>query len=378
MAYVEQDYPNFFANSLSLFSSNATSVRWTTSRTKANSVSEGLSSTTIAMDIAFNKVCFSSIEQFAKRLKISSFSKFTCCEKFSISSILPISWIRMINAETTSLQRRSFTMADNNINSKKTENEKKEEQETPQSSNEHKEDTPATNELVQIRSDVNKLSDDLQTTVTDLKKSIVDIRSAVSEIENPFNLLRTISSEKDLKKINGKRLPPGVQSLIVGKPQEDDAANGEIKEDISTKDIETQTLPEPEPQTKPKTETEEEKPEKEAQLAVQSKPPKGNPAYIDWIWGLLDSGLKASDIQQLACSCEFLGYLPTQTNEFIYSLALAAEKFRGKGLTKGHMMLNLYKAATISKVKVSWEDVEALIAITENQLKRPKSAKGTE
>ncbi len=54
-------------------------------------------------------------------------------------------------------------------------------------------------EIEKIRSDVNKLPQELRTAVTDLKKSIVDIRSAVSEIENPFNLLRVISSEKDLE-----------------------------------------------------------------------------------------------------------------------------------------------------------------------------------
>lgn len=277
------------------------------------------------------------------------------------------------------LKEKSFTMSNkNDANSKKIENEKsEEEQETPQSSNENNNEAYAENELDKLRSDVNQLSDDLQTTVTDLKKSIVDIRSAVSEIENPFNLLRTISSEKDLKKINGERLPPGVKSLIVGKPQENGIASGEIKEEIKTKDIEPQPSPEPEPQTQPKTETKE-IPETEVQLEVQSKPPKISSAYLDWIWGLLGSGLKASDIQQLARSCELMGYLPAQTNEFIYSLAVAAEKFRGKGLTKGHLLLNLYKAAGISKVNVGWEDVEALIAITEDQLKRSKLAKGAE
>jgi hypothetical protein len=297
----------------------------------------------------------------------------------------------MINAEITSpVKERSFTVSDKkNANSKKLEDEKsdeeekeeqeeQEEQEVPPSSNENNKEAYAENELNKIRSDVNKLSDDLQTTVTDLKKSIVDIRSAVSEIENPFNLLRTISSEKDLKKINGERLPLGVKSLIVGKPQENGAANGEIKEENLTKDIEPQPSPEPVPQTQPKTEIEEEIPETKGQLEVQSKPPQVTSAYLDWIWGLLGSGLKASDIQQLACSCEFMGYLPAQTNEFIYSLAIAAEKFRGKGLHKGHMLLNLYKAAAISKVKVGWEEVEALIAITEDQLKRSKLAKGAE
>ncbi len=284
-------------------------------------------------------------------------------------------------------KRRKASMSDKkNANSKKTENDKNEEeqeepkeqekQETHPSSNENNEDACAGNELAKIRSDVNKLSNDLQTTVTDLKKSIVDIRSAVSEIENPFNLLRTISSEKDLQKINGERLPSGVKSLIVGKPQENEVVSGETKEEISTKNIEPQPSPELGPQAKPK--TGEEIPATGVQSAVQSKPPKTSSAYLDWIWGLLDSGLKAGDIQQLACSCEFMGYLPAQTSEFIYSLAVAAEKFRGKGLTKGHMLLSLCKAAAISKVKVDWEDVEALITITENQLKKSKLAKGDE
>lgn len=260
--------------------------------------------------------------------------------------------------------------------------EEKQEQETPATSDKTSEAAPSENELAEIRSDVNKLSDDLQTTVTDLKKSIVDIRSAVSEIENPFNLLRTISSEKDLKKLNGERLPPGAKSLIVGKPQETAAAPNEINEEPPTEDTTPQPQPSPEPelqpQTPPNAEPEEVTSEKVVPVKVQSKPPKDSSAYLDWIWGLLDSGLKPSDIQQLACSCEFMGYLPAQTNEFIYSLAVAAEKFRVKGLTKGHMLLNLYKAASISKVKVGWEDMEALIAITDNQLKTTKKAKGVE
>jgi hypothetical protein len=73
-----------------------------------------------------------------------------------------------------------------------------------------------------------------------------------------------------------------------------------------------------------------------------------------------------------------MGYMPAQINEFIYSLAAAAEKFRSKGLTKGHMLLSLCKAAAISKVKVGWEEVEALITITEDQLKKPKLTKGAE
>jgi len=74
-------------------------------------------------------------------------------------------------------------------------------------------------EVAELRSDVDKISEELKMAVGELKKSIVDIRSAVSEIENPFNLLRVISSEKDVKKLNSKRLPSGAKSLLLGKPK---------------------------------------------------------------------------------------------------------------------------------------------------------------
>ncbi len=290
-------------------------------------------------------------------------------------------------------EEKRFTMSDkSNDNPKKIEAEKnnekqtepveQKEQETPQASSNNNEEAQDANELAEIRSDVNQLSDDLQTTVTDLKKSIVDIRSAVSEIENPFNLLRTISNEKDLKKLNGQRLPSGVKSLVVGKPEKKTAANSEIKEETPEKNTTPPPQPSPtpepqpqsqsQPQTQPKPEIKQRMPETE----VQSNLPVDGSAYIDWIWGLLDSGLKASDIQQLACSCELMGYLPAQTNEFIYSLAVVAEKFRQKKLTKEHLLLSMYKAASLSKVKIGREDVEALITITDNQLKKPKSVKG--
>lgn len=212
----------------------------------------------------------------------------------------------------------------------------------------------------------------MQTTVTELKKSIVDIRSAVSEIENPFNLLRTISSEKDLKNISDERLPPGVKSIILEKPQESGVATEENREETRTKNVEAQFTSEPKMQIQPEIKNIEET------RAVESKLSKVSSAYLDWIWDLLEAGLKASEIHQLACSCEYMGYLPPQTNEIIYSLAVVAEKLRGKGFTKGYLLLNLYRAAAISKVSISHQDVETLIALTENQLKRVKSAKGAE
>lgn len=260
---------------------------------------------------------------------------------------------------------------------KKSTNTKKPEEE--KTNQEEKQQNPDTNpnkltenELTRIKSEVNRLSNDLQTTVTELKKSIVDIRSAVSEIENPFNLLRTISSEKDLKSISEERLPPGVKSIILEKPQEKTALIDESKEENKTENIEEEHTPATKTQSQPKNKNIEEP------RMAESKQPKASAAYLDWVWDLLDAELKASEIHQLACSCEYMGYLPPQANEIIYSLAVVAEKLREKGFTKGQVLLYLYRAAAISKISISQEDVETLIFLTENQIKKVKMAKGAE
>lgn len=254
-------------------------------------------------------------------------------------------------------------MSNNTSNSSENvENEESYKEKRARSSNYADEKNSAKNELSGLRGDVDELSGEVQTAVTDLRKSIIDIRSAVSEIENPFNLLRTISSEKDVERLEEERLPPGIKSLILGKPKEIASANKEL----SSRRPE---LPAP-------TEVEaKERLNREVQSLSPLKPPKAS-GYLDWIWDLLDSGLTADNIQQLACSCELMKYLPEQTNEFIYALAVTAEKVRSIGFTKGHLLLYLYKAAAISKINIGSEDVEALIAITEDQLKRLKSERG--
>jgi hypothetical protein len=274
------------------------------------------------------------------------------------------------------VKEKSFTMSNKKDDSSKKEEKENEPEEAiePQLSTESKNDNFEENEIDKIKSDVNQLSDNLQTTVSELKKSIVDIRSAVSEIENPFNLLRTISSEKDVKKLNGDRLPSGVKSLILGNQQ--GANTIENNETPEAKENEASPSPEPTVQTPPSSESTKEASIMEAQQnpqPPQPKPTKISSAYIDWIWDLLEVGLKAADIHQLACSCELMGYLPSQTSEFLYSLAAAAELVQEKGLTKAHLLLNLYKAAAISKADIGWEDMEALISIAEEDLKKQKS-----
>ncbi len=223
-------------------------------------------------------------------------------------------------------------------------------------------------EINELRSDVDELSNEVQTAVVDLKKSIGDIRSSVSEMENPFNLLKTVSSEKGVEEHNEEReerLPSGVKSLILGKPEE--IANND--KELSAPKLEP-ISPQIEAVTK-------EQPNVIVQLPLPVKPLKAS-AYLDWIWDLLDAGLTADNIRQLACSCELISYLPAKANELIYSLAVTAEKIRLIGFTKGHLLLFLYKAAAISKINLDSEDMENLITITEHQLKSAKNNRGPE
>lgn len=224
-------------------------------------------------------------------------------------------------------------------------------------------------EMEGLRSDVKTISEDLKNVVSELKKSIVDVRSAVSEIENPFNLLRIISSEKDLKRLNSERLgKPGVQALASGKPEEkpgEEAAVSPVSPALPSEGV----LAEGEGR-------EEEKPI-EGLPPPPAPPPKTGLGYLDWVWSLLESGLTSGDIKELAGSYEFMGYLPAGSSGYVHSLAIAAEKARSRGFSKDDLVLNIYRAATISGVTAGLEDIRRLISIAEKKVQR-KPRQGTE
>lgn len=214
-------------------------------------------------------------------------------------------------------------------------------------------------EISALRSDVEELSSEVQTAVGDLKKSIADIRSSVSEIENPFNLLREVSNEKEIENLKGEGLPVGVKSLILEKPEEDEKQEEKL---------------EPEPVEPPKEVVIKERPNKML-IPMPQNSAKASP-YLDWIWDLLDAGLTPENIRQFACSCELMNYLPNQASVLIYSLAVTAEKIRSVGFTKGHLLLFMYKAAAMSKTNLDPEDMEALIDITEEQMGKSDKNRG--
>jgi len=222
-------------------------------------------------------------------------------------------------------------------------------------------------EVADLKSEVDKLSSELNTAIVDLNRSVVDIRSAVSEIENPFNLLRVIQSEKDLKKLNNQRMPPGVRSISIGKP-EMSAPQEEKKAEEKPVHFEEERPLAPQLEAKPV--IEEPPPQLQAHLR------KGASDYLDWVWSHLDSGLSPDDILQLAKSYEFLGYLPEKSSEYVYSLALAAEKMKSVGFKKNHMLLSMYRAAHISGIQIGIDDVNEVIFMAESKVRRNRQSTG--
>jgi hypothetical protein len=268
----------------------------------------------------------------------------------------------------------------NNQNNKP-ENLENKEKESVEPQKEKVEKEVARNEMDELRSDVDNVSQELKTAVSELKKSIVDIRSAVSEIENPFNLLRVISSEKDVKKLNSQRMPPGVKSLTLGKNEkrilQKEEPEEKPEEELSSFEEKRPLGPQP-PGLRSSAETQPEievPPQQKIRPQYESQLPKAGSGYLDWVWSLLGSGLSSDDILQLANSYEFMGYLPAKSYEYIHSLAIACEKARSKSLAKSQLLLNMYKAAAISGIRISSGDVEELISIAEGKLKKANTLK---
>jgi len=222
-----------------------------------------------------------------------------------------------------------------------------------------------------LKSDVQRISEELKNVVSELKKSIVDVRSAVSEIENPFNLLRVISSEKDLNKLSGERF--GGQVKTIALPEEEKEALERLEAEREERPEEEKEAVEVAPE---RLEAErEERPEEEVQpqpLHPERPPPKTGFGYLDWVWSLLERSLSSADIVELARSYEFMGYLPAESTRYISSLAVAAEKAKSKGFSKEELMLNMYKVATISGGQVGMEDIMELIKIAEDKISKTK------
>lgn len=222
-------------------------------------------------------------------------------------------------------------------------------------------DSPLSQRVEKVENEMSKISENLNTVVSELKKSIIDVRAAVSEIENPFNLLRVVSSEKDLKKLNNMRskLRPEVKSLVLEKPEEK-VEKPEEKEEPELVQKETPLFQE-------KEEEEKEKVSKERGVLPPSF--KAGFGHLKWIWSLLDLGLTPEDIMEFSKYCEYVGYLPANCSEYIFDLANIAKKAKSKGIGEDQLMLNMCEVAIISGVKIEFGDVSDLISMATGKMK---------
>jgi len=195
--------------------------------------------------------------------------------------------------------------------------------------------------LRRLSENVTKTTSDLRETVSALRDAIIDIRSAISEIENPFNILRVITTEKDIEKLDRLK---GVQTP----PPRAETPRAE------TPRIEVKA--EPTHQQENIEEVEEAYEEETAPPPSRPLPLRGRFAILKWIWSLLDLGLEPEDVNSLSEYCEHLGYLPEGSSWFISRLTPIVEKARVKGISVEELILNIYGAAAASGIALRPED----------------------
>ena len=191
-------------------------------------------------------------------------------------------------------------------------------------------------EVRELREGFQEAVDQLSRTVEDLKRAVVDIRSTITEIENPFNLLRVISSEEEFQR--AQRL---AEQQAPAKPVE------EVQE----------------PQEKPQEAPPEPpgRPLGEVDRHLSGAGPTGFEtgfSVIKWVWALLDAGLDREDVLNLSRYCECAGYLPPRSSEYVGYLVDAMSKARIGGLNLEEFMLIIYGAAKASGLKLEMKELE--------------------
>ena len=198
-------------------------------------------------------------------------------------------------------------------------------------------------EVGELKESIPKTIDELRETVDSLRDTVVEIRSAVSELENPFNLLRVVTSEEDIS-----RLVEARKKLA--------AERGEAAEKKVPSEEEIEEKPKAEEAAKEVEAKVEEKPE--------VKPPslpagfETGVSIIKWVWTLLDAGMDQEDVVEITKFCEFLGFLPLKSSEYVTYLTNTMTKARLGGLNLDEFLLIIYSAAKASGINLEMKELE--------------------
>ena len=216
-------------------------------------------------------------------------------------------------------------------------------------------------EIDRLKASVQSSSDEMKQTVEDLKKAVIDIRSAVSEIENPFNLLRVITSEKDLEKLD--KAQPIIEKIQVVKEKKEDKEKAEeesLETDLETKKSAAETLEKAEEQI--------------AEINLKEWPSNFRHGFslIRWIYTMFDLGFDGNILKRICQYCEYFGVIPKGSSTYISGMIDALTDAKSKGLSEEDIMLAMYMVAEALGVDVKAEKIHelAINVLKRNRLKK--------
>ncbi|HDM88764.1 MAG TPA: hypothetical protein ENG65_02080 [Candidatus Bathyarchaeota archaeon] len=204
-------------------------------------------------------------------------------------------------------------------------------------------------EINRLKADVQSSSDEMTRMVEDLKRAVIDIRSAISEIENPFNLLRVITSEKDLEKI--MKAQPTIDALKIERKEKDEASKPGGEE-----------LPEETVKAEDTAKKRERPSDLTGKIDLKYWSPnfKDGFSLIRWIYALLDIGFSKDDLKRICQCCEYIGVIPRNSSLCITGMIDVITDARSRGLSEEDIIFAIYMIADALGVKIEGERLREL------------------
>jgi len=204
-------------------------------------------------------------------------------------------------------------------------------------------------EIREIKSAVNQVNE-IASTVEDLKRALIDIRSAISEMENPFNLLKLITDEEGLAKVNEAK--PLIEKMA--KEKEEEKREKPSEAILPKMEIEPEKIREETPETKFKEIFEE-------TLTPVKLDFRRTISLIEWVYTMLDLGFSEDSIRKICEYSEYFGFIPKGSAAYISNLAGAIKSAKSNNITEDIFTLSIYNIANIMGVRISQSEVAELI-----------------
>lgn len=186
---------------------------------------------------------------------------------------------------------------------------------------------------------IEKEIEELKKNIESLKEALMDIRATISELENPFNLLKSI-----------KTIAPNIAKTEETPQKERMEIGSEEKGGEERKKREKE---------------EEEKRERREEIEKTQQPTttlniKFGFNLLKWAWILMDAGMSKEDILLLTKYCELVGYLPKNSSTLIEYVLDPMYKARLGGLNYDEFTLIIYNAARAAGINIRIESLEEM------------------